>query len=47
MAKDVVCGMKVNENKSPFKSEYEGRTYHFCSAMCKTKFEKKPTKYVK
>jgi YHS domain-containing protein len=47
MVKDVVCGMEVNEGKASFESEYEGRTYRFCSAMCKTKFERNPAQYVK
>ena len=47
MVKDVVCGMEVDEKKIQFKSEYEGKTYYFCSEMCKTNFEKDPAKYVK
>jgi len=46
MVKDVVCGMEVDE-KTSFKSEYEGKTYYFCSAMCMTNFEKDPAKCVK
>ncbi|MFQ5711751.1 MAG: YHS domain-containing protein [Candidatus Geothermarchaeales archaeon] len=47
MVKDVVCGMEVDEKKASFNSEYEGKTYYFCSAMCKTNFEKNPARYVK
>jgi Cu(I)/Ag(I) efflux system membrane fusion protein len=42
---DPVCGMKVDAFQSAFKSEYEGTTYHFCSAECKTKFDKEPARY--
>ncbi|MGQ9565836.1 MAG: YHS domain-containing protein [Candidatus Bathyarchaeales archaeon] len=44
MAKDPICGMTVDE-KTKFKSEYKGKTYYFCSQICKTTFDKKPTKY--
>jgi len=35
--KDIVCGMEVN-SKSPFKSEWSDKIYHFCSQNCQTKF---------
>jgi YHS domain-containing protein len=47
MAKDPVCGMEVDEQKVTQKSEYKGKTYYFCSATCRKKFEKEPEKYVK
>jgi YHS domain-containing protein len=27
-------------------SEYQGTTYHFCAAICKTKFDQDPKRYV-
>jgi len=45
MAIDPVCKMKVDEKKAKFKSEYQGKTYYFCSAQCKTDFDKNPKKY--
>jgi YHS domain-containing protein len=45
MAKDPVCGMDVDPKTAP-KSEYQGRTYYFCSQGCKTSFDKDPKKYV-
>ncbi len=45
MATDPVCGMQVEENKAAAKSEYQGKTYYFCSPGCKTEFEKNPQKY--
>lgn len=45
MAKDPVCGMDVDEN-SEFKSTHAGSTYVFCSASCKAKFDKEPTRYL-
>ncbi len=47
MAKDPVCGMMVNEKTAKLKSDYEGKTYYFCNASCKTAFDKNPTKYAK
>ncbi|SHF50157.1 YHS domain-containing protein [Caldanaerobius fijiensis DSM 17918] len=47
MVKDPVCGMTVDEGKAPAKSEYNGKTYYFCSNHCKTEFDKDPAKYVK
>ena len=45
MTKDPVCGMAVDEKKAAGTASYEGRTYHFCGAGCKIKFEKEPEKY--
>jgi len=35
--KDPVCGMTVNVDKALY-IEYQGKTYHFCSPACRTKF---------
>jgi YHS domain-containing protein len=45
MAKDLVCGMSVNEKTAKFKSEHKGKTYYFCSQACKTTFDKNPARY--
>ncbi len=45
MSKDPICGMSVDEKTAKFKSDYKGKTYYFCSQMCKTTFDKDPTKY--
>lgn len=47
MAKDPACGMNVDENKAAGTAVYNGKTYYFCCAGCKAKFEKEPEKYVK
>lgn len=44
MAKDPVCGMAVDD-KAVLRSTYAGQTYVFCSASCKSKFDKKPDQY--
>jgi YHS domain-containing protein len=46
MAKDVVCGMNVDESSAAATATYRGRTYYFCSQGCKATFEKTPEKYV-
>ncbi len=47
MAKDLVCGMEVNAETAPAKSEYKGKTYYFCARGCKVAFDKDPEKYLK
>jgi YHS domain-containing protein len=46
MAKDLVCGMDVDEKTAEHKSEFEGTTYYFCCPGCKSKFDKEPAKYI-
>ena len=42
---DPVCGMAVTP-ESPHHSQFDGSTYRFCSAKCKTKFDADPTAYL-
>lgn len=44
--KDPVCGMTIDKASAKGKSEYEGKTYYFCSDGCKKKFDADPRKYV-
>ncbi|WP_424140567.1 heavy metal translocating P-type ATPase [Roseomonas chloroacetimidivorans] len=44
---DPVCGMKVDPATSKHRLEHDGRTFHFCSAGCRTKFQADPDKYLK
>lgn len=34
MAKDIICGMYVDERKTPYKVERRGVVYYFCSEAC-------------
>ncbi|MEX0840922.1 MAG: YHS domain-containing protein, partial [Xanthobacteraceae bacterium] len=43
--RDPVCGMTVDPHKTPHRAEHEGRSYYFCSAGCKAKFEASPETY--
>ena len=47
MPQDPVCQMNVDKDKAAPTSEYKEKTYYFCAAGCKEKFEKEPEKYVK
>ena len=47
MVKDPVCGMQISKDQAAGKSEYEGKSYYFCSAHCKDAFNKQPAEYVK
>jgi Cu+-exporting ATPase len=47
MEKDVVCGMQVDPAKAAGSSEFNGKTYYFCSKGCKTKFDANPAQYAK
>jgi len=42
---DPVCGMEVDENKSP-RFSHKGKTYFFCSIDCKEEFEADPEAYI-
>ncbi len=43
MQKDVICGMQVDPKNAAGSSEYQGKTYYFCSAGCKRKFDQNPS----
>jgi Cu+-exporting ATPase len=47
MTKDPICGMNVDPKQAPGSSEYQGKTYFFCSLACKRKFDQKPEQYAK
>jgi xanthine dehydrogenase accessory factor len=44
---DPVCGMTVEPGPSTPSSTYDGVTYHFCCAGCRTSFDRDPSAYVK
>jgi len=46
VVKDPVCGMDVDPHTTPHRAEHGGRTYHFCSAGCRTKFVAAPERYL-
>jgi YHS domain-containing protein len=46
MERDVVCGMQVDPQKAAGKSDFEGKTFYFCSTSCKSKFDANPKHYI-
>jgi len=48
VARDPMCGMEVDEKRAAaagMKSEYEGKTYYFCTDDCRKRFDAKPAKH--
>jgi P-type Cu+ transporter len=43
---DPVCGMQVDPATSKHRLDHGGRTFHFCSAGCRTKFAAEPARYL-
>jgi membrane fusion protein, copper/silver efflux system len=49
LTRDLVCGMDLDEGKAKaagWKSEYQDKTYYFCSEQCKQEFENDPGRFV-
>ena len=46
MATDPVCTMQVDTADAQFTTEYDGKTYYFCSEHCKEEFESDPEEYL-
>ena len=47
MATCPVCGMFVDEKTARFKSDYQGKTYYFCSPVDMNAFNANPARYAK
>ncbi len=45
-SRDPVCGMSVDPHTTRHHADHAGRTFHFCSAGCRTKFVADPVKYL-
>jgi len=43
---DPVCEMTVDIATAEYRSTHEGKDYYFCSAGCKTRFDKDPSKFL-
>lgn len=46
MERDPVCGMVLRPGQEEANANYQGKTYHFCSAECKNQFLKNPSQYL-
>ena len=47
MERDVVCGMQIDPAKAAGTSQFNGKTYYFCSQACKAKFDANPAQYAR
>jgi Cu+-exporting ATPase len=45
MASDPVCGVRIDEAECWGIVRFEGRTFHFCSELCKARFDADPERY--
>lgn len=45
-AKDHVCGMMVDPDKTEHKTQFEDEDFHFCCNGCRTKFDNDPMSYL-
>lgn len=45
-ARDVVCGMTVDTERTPHRTERDGTPYWFCGASCLRKFTDDPLRYL-
>jgi YHS domain-containing protein len=43
--KDPVCGMMIDSDSAAATSSFQGQTYYFCSADCKSSFDKDPARF--
>lgn len=44
-ATDPVCGMQIETTDAAGQSDFEGRTYYFCSSACKEQFDANPARF--
>jgi Cu+-exporting ATPase len=44
--KDPVCGMDVDPHEGKHRSRHQGKTWYFCGARCREKFEADPEHYL-
>ena len=45
-AKDPVCGMTVDPDRTPHRVAHDGATYHFCGAGCAERFRAAPATFL-
>jgi YHS domain-containing protein/mono/diheme cytochrome c family protein len=44
---DPVCSMEVRQTETTPRATHAGRTYHFCSELCRDRFVAEPVRYAK
>ncbi|MEW6208501.1 MAG: heavy metal translocating P-type ATPase [Acidobacteriota bacterium] len=43
---DPVCGMMIDPASAAGHSDYDGKTFYFCAAACKQKFDAEPARFI-
>lgn len=43
---DPVCGMQIEKADAAGQSDYNGRTFYFCSSACKEQFDANPARFI-
>lgn len=43
--RDPVCGMMLEAYDAVVRRQYGGKTYHFCSPVCRERFDQDPGRY--
>jgi YHS domain-containing protein len=43
---DLVCGMTVEDEQPRYTTDYDGKSYAFCSAECKRQFDDHPDRFI-
>ena len=46
MTTDPVCGMRLDETRTEFHTQFGGKRFSFCSEDCKLEFEADPDEFV-
>jgi P-type Cu+ transporter len=46
MSTDPVCGMRVDDRRTEFHTQFAGKKYFFCSDERRKEFEAEPDAYV-
>ncbi|HLZ96022.1 MAG TPA: permease [Candidatus Dormibacteraeota bacterium] len=46
LVRDPVCGMSVDPATAAEHADHAGATYHFCSARCRSEFERDPARHL-
>jgi len=45
MEQDLVCGVEIDPEQATARTDFEGRTYYFCSQDCYQEFMQSPEQY--
>ena len=45
--KDPVCGMQMEPDEVASETNYEGKSYYFCSDECRKKWDANPERYAR